>query len=120
MQEALDAIADIKEALQDVGSDITFNQIEKGAYDVATGSAKTVTPVLLKAFVNSKPSTFAQAKANDDDILKDYQFSITTYTELDIDKNDTILFNGNEYEILLIVPSFLQNIAIKYEILIKK
>jgi len=120
MQEALDAIEDIKEALNEYGSDMVLNVIEKGEYNPTSGASKTVTPVNIKSIINKQPSSFAQAKADEDNKLKAYEFSITTYTDQDIDKDDNIEFNGSKYDILIIIPSILQNTIIKYEILIKK
>jgi len=119
MQEALDAISEVQEALKEFGSDMVLNKVTLGAYDPTAGSSETITPVNIKAIVNSSPSSMALAKSKDDDVLKDYEFSIMTYTDQGIDKEDKIIFNGDEYDILLVIPSILQNNIIKYEVLIK-
>lgn len=115
--DALDAIIDIKEALEEYGSDILIVTLEEGAYDPYTGATTIRTEKPTKAIIKSTTSNESLAKAVDT-----YELSIKVYSATEITIDNLINFRGNDYKI---VPNgldskVLQNETLLYELLVKK
>lgn len=115
--DALDAIEDIKEAIEEYGSDILLVTLTEGAYDPYTGAATIRTEVITKALIKSTTSNESLAKAVDS-----YELSIKVYSDLEITEDNLINFRGNDYKIMPkgLDSKILQNETLLYELLVKK
>jgi hypothetical protein len=110
MSDALEAIDDIVEALDEYGTDITLNIITEGTYNPATGSTTDVTTaVTTKAFIsNYQDESQTNTEIKDDDV------KFTLYYNGAIKSTDTILYNSKVHKIQSIVPKVLQNENLMY------
>ncbi len=112
MSDALDAIEDIVEAINDYGSSITLNIITKGVYDYDTGdTADTNAPVAMEALIKSYKSKELE---NTDIHVDDIKFII--YLDGPVEYKDNITFNGQVYKLLNIDPKYLQDENLMYTI----
>lgn len=114
MSEATDAILDIKEALQEFGTDIVFQKTTAGSYS-PTGTTTTKVEYPTKALV-SKESIRRTLTS----FVGDYEFSFVLYLNFIPTKGDKIKYKNEIYNIVYVAPSTLQNVDMKYEILGKK
>ncbi len=112
MSEALEAIKDIKQALNDYGSDITIKINVEGVYDPVEGEGlPSITNVVTKALVDN----YNRMEMQDPNVnLKDKKFKL--FYDGEIDHNDTILFDGKIYSIERIDKKILQNENLMYVI----
>ena len=115
MNDAQSAILDIKSALDEFGSSIIFRKVTQGVYNPLTGLTDTYSDESLKAFINKNASEATQRAFSND-----YERSITFYTESIPTKQDKIVFNNEEYKILYVSPTILQDTILKYEVLISR
>ena len=113
MTDAQIAINEIKKALNEYGTDIVLRKVTQDGYDPLTGESITVSDYDLKAFVSN-------VKADDVEVIGDYEMSLMFYTELEVTKKDEIVYNGNIYKIIFVKPTILQNTVIKYEVFVKR
>lgn len=115
MKDALDAIKTIKEEFAVYGSDITLRTVTQGAYDPMTGVTTTTTDTALKAIIKSE-ATLQTERA----FTGDYESSVMFYSASEPTKTDKILIDGDTYNIVYIAKTILQNVTIKYELLISR
>lgn len=115
--DALDAIKDIKEAVEEYGSDIILVKLTEGGYDPYTGPIETREETPTKAIIKSTTSNESLAKAVDT-----YELSIMVYSDIDITIDNLINFRGNDYKIVPkgLDSKILQNETLLYELLVKK
>lgn len=112
MSEALEAITDIKQALNDYGSDITIKINVEGVFDPIEGEGlPSITNVVTKAFVSNYSS---KELINPDIKITDTKF--TLYYDGDLTYEDTIVFSGKTYSFENIDKQILQNETLKYVI----
>lgn len=112
MSEALEAIEDIKQALNDYGTDILLGKVTKGVYDPVAGEEPVSTSQIpIKAFVGSYSS---QELMNPDIRATDKKF--TLYYADGITYDDKIIFEGKIHHIVNIDPQILQNETLKFVI----
>lgn len=114
MSEATDAILDIKEALQEFGTDIVFQKITAGAYS-PTGTTTTKVETNTKALIKKQATKETQRA-----FLGDYEIAFMLYLNFIPTKADKIKYKNEVYNIVYVATSTLQNADMKYEILGKK
>lgn len=115
MNDAQSAIIDIQDALAEYGSNVTLNQITVGAYNPSTGeTTNTTVSTALKAIIK---------KIASEDVLREYKeaytYSLMLYHTSAIERLDTITIAGITYQVVFVSPMILQDIPIKYEVLVK-
>ena len=116
MQEALDAIDDIVEALEEFGTAIKLRTIVSTGYDPMTGSTgETITDTTLKAIIKSEASESTERAFN-----SDYELSIMFYSTVEPTKSHKIVLGTDVYNILYVSKSILQGVTFKYEVLCAK
>jgi len=116
MKEALEAIAEITAALSEFGSDVIYRSIVQGSYNPMTGeTTETVTDTPTKASIKAQATIETQRAYG-----ADYEKAFMIYLQHPPDMKSKIVFDGKVYNIVYIVPSKLQNIDFKYEILGKR
>lgn len=122
MNDAQLAIIDIKQALEDYGSDIKIRTITKGSladYDPRNPtSGETKIDVSTKAIVRTQ-ATKDLAVTMPQDLINNYETSMVLYSDTNITKENKIVFEGLVKEIVYINKKMLQNTTISYELLVK-
>lgn len=122
MSEALKARADFLEALETDGS---FCTIRTTVNEVSDSYGIVITPATItneatKCFPLSEASSRMQEAINSDINISSYELSMKLYSDTEITKAQTIVFDGSEYEILYVSKKIYINEVIFYEILIKR
>lgn len=116
MQDALDAIADITEALEEYGTAIKLRTITAGTYNPMTGmTGETITDTTLKAIIKSEASESTERA-----FKSDYELSIMFYSTVEPTKSHKIVVGTAVYNILYVSKSILQGVTFKYEVLCAK
>ena len=112
MFDALDAINDIVEAIEEYGSTVTLNIITAGVYDTATGeTTSTVVSFPTKAI----PSNYTSREIDNTNIhATDLRFKI--YYSGVIDYTYKIVFDGKTYKLMNIDKKIMQDTNLLYEI----
>lgn len=117
MQDALEAIEDIKEALVTDGSSIEILTITEPVYDPYNPQEGTTVATPTKAFIATQSSNETLNK-----MVDSYEMSIKFFSDTPITLQNQIRFRDEDYEI---VPKGLdekiyQDLTILYEALIKR
>ena len=125
MNDALNAIKDIKKAIIDYGSDITLNKIVAGTYNPQTGTTSNgTTSYPMKAIVKSQATEKSQNAleyvSRIENSISAYTLSVLLYHTEEPKKDWKVIYKGNTYTILYVSPTVLQNSNLIYELLIKK
>ena len=121
MNDALNAIKDIKKAIIDYGSDITLNKIVAGTYNPQTGTTSgTITSYPMKAIVKRNATVSLERSIANNVTVNTYELSILLYHTEEPKKDWKVIYKGNTYTILYVSPTVLQNSNLIYELLIKK
>ncbi len=120
MTDAQSAIIDIQEALAEYGSVITFKSITQGAYDPLTGNTETSTDTITNAIINRFASRELSEIVKDNTTVNTYELAAMFYHASTVKVNDKIVLNGATYNIIHVSPLYLQDVIIKYEVLIKR
>ena len=121
MNDALNAIKDIKKAIIDYGSDITLNKIVGGTYNPQTGTTSgTTTSYPMKAIVKRNATVSLERSIANNVTVNTYELSILLYHTEEPKKDWKVIYKGNTYTILYVSPTVLQNSNLIYELLIKK
>lgn len=120
MTDAQSAIIDIQEALAEYGSVITFKSVTQGVYSPLTGNAETTTDTITKAIIKRYASKELSEVVKDNVAVNSYELSAMFYHSGEVKVNDKIVLNGATYNIIYVSPLYLQDVIIKYEVLIKK
>ena len=119
MSDALDAIVDIKEAMNEYGSTVILQTVTEGGYDFDIGMNTTTTiNINKKALI----STLASRRMNENLLQSNqsYDLAIKLYHDGEIKKTDNILVDTDTYEIVSIVKKVLQDEVLLYELALKK
>jgi len=119
MTDAQSAIIDIKEALAEYGSAITLISVTQTGYNPATGGTETTASTSTKAIIKQYASTELSARVADNVALNSYQLSAMFYFDGVVDIGDRITFRGETMNIIYVMPLYLQDTVIKYEVLLK-
>lgn len=110
MTDAQEAIIDVEEAIEEFGSTIVLNLVDKGEYDPNTGDyATTTTSVPMKALIQN----YTVDELNRDDVgLDDVKFKL--YYNASIENPCTVEYNGKTHKIISISSMVLQDLTIIY------
>lgn len=115
MTDAQTAIADIQEALEEYGTNISLKKVTAGAYNPLTGdTADTVVSTSMKAFINTSISS-ERLK-----LVGNYDAVFTFYTSEAVDESYKISYESKDYQILHISRKVLQNTSMLYEATCKR
>ena len=118
--DALEAIEDIKQAIEDYGSDIKIGvETEVLPYNPYIGKQFTTAYTDTKALIAKTASTDLSSKLTPDQ-LNSYERAIKVYSATEITKAMKIQIVGIDYNISIIDITELQNTIILYELLIAK
>ena len=123
MSEATDAILDIKEALQEFGTDIIFQKITPGTYSPAgttTTKVETNTKALIKKQASQRVENAFAYLSKIEGVSSSYEVVFTIYLPFEPTKKDKIVYKGLAYTILYVDSTVLQNETLKYEILARR
>ena len=118
-KDALDAIDDIIEAIDEYGSDIKVVTEVISGYDPYTGPIVASTSVDMKGIISSE----ATQRVNDifTKLSTDsYEMAIKLYSDVVVTKENKIAYKSLSYEILYVSEKSLQNTTILYEVLVRK
>lgn len=121
-QDALDAIKDIKEAIDKYGSGIKILTQIAGEWD-SYGNVivpEGVSEEKTKAIIKSSASENIVQKIMRWALSEEYELSMKLYTSTELTKDKKIEFRGDIYEITYIDEMILQDTTLIYEILVKK
>ena len=119
MSEALEARADIVEAINEYGSTINIISITKGdlsnydPYNPTAGDSET--SVTHKALIGSTATN-----ENLNDVVDGYELSIRLYSAIPITKDQLVEFRDIRYEIVYVDEKILQDETLIYEVLVKR
>lgn len=116
MTDARSAIIDIQEALAEYGSAITFKSVTQGVYSPLTGNVETTTDTVTKAIIKR----FASKELSEIVAVNSYELAAMFYHSGEVKVKDKIVLGGATYNIIHVSPLYLQDIIVKYEVLIKK
>lgn len=119
--DALEAIKDIKEAIEEYGSSIilrleTQNQATYDPRSPDTGVTVTDTP--MKALISTEASKDL-ATSMPKDLIGTYEIAMKLYTTLELTKAYKIVYDGKEWEVLYPSKRVLQDTTLMYEVLVK-
>lgn len=120
MTDAQSAIIDVQEALAEYGSAITFKSITQGVYSPLTGNTETSTDTATKALIKRFASKELSEIVKDNIAVNSYELSAMFYHSGTVKLNDKIVLSGVTYNIIYVSPLYLQDIIVKYEVLIKQ
>ena len=119
MTDAQSAIVDIQEALVEHGSAITLITVAQTGYDPATGATETTVSTATKAIIKQYASSEVSQRIIGNTDLSSYQLSALFYFNGTVDVGDRITFRGETMNIIYVFPLYLQDIIVKYEVLLK-
>ncbi len=118
-QDALNAIADIKKAIAEYGSNVKILTKTAGELD-SYGNVvveEGITSVSTKALIGSSATDKIGSRYS---ISTDYSLSIRLYSKIPLTKANVIKFRDDDYEIVFIDEMVLQDTTLLYELLVKK
>lgn len=124
MTDAQSAVIDIQDALSEFGSVITLHKVVFGTYDPATGvAAETITTTNIKAIVTKWASEHVanafKMQSEIEGTTSSYELALMLYHTEPIEKGWRVVFRGDTYEVIFVMPSILQDTIYKYDILVK-
>ena len=118
--EALSAVNDIIEAIDEYGSAIIIQTITpevSDAYGVVTTPAVTVSEVTKGLPTKQASADFSQGLL---DTIGSFELAIKLYTVTELTKANKILYKSKTYNILYISEKVLQDTRLIYEVLVAR
>lgn len=119
-QDAIDAVNDIIEAINEYGSSITIQTITP---EVSDSYGIVTTPeIIVNEVTKALPRQEASANFSEG-LLKSigsFELSLTLYTVTTLTKAHKIAYNSNTYNIVYISDKVLQDTRIIYEVLVAR
>lgn len=120
MNDAQSAIVDIQDALTEYGTDITLNTITIGAYNPITDTTTSTTvSTAMKALIKNSATQHTAEVFKLQNPTSSYDYSLIFYSTIEPEINDTVTISGKTFKIVFVDKMILQNIIIKYEVLVK-
>lgn len=103
--------------INEFGSDVTLVKPSSSSYDVATG--KTVTVAGTETIIKANIGTYESEEVKGLVIAGDIKIMISS-KDITIGKDDTIKFQGDTFQIINLMPLYLQNAIVVFNLQVRK